>query len=142
MDFSYLLLILTLNIYFEARGEPVEGMQAVADTVINRVNNKHYPNNVADVILQRRQFSWVNGKNISNIHDLIALQRVVLHSKRTAPKDIVAYRKAEQIALRALQGGYTPRYKATHFHSRKIPKPYWAKGYKSFRIGNHIFYRA
>lgn len=48
-------------IYFEARGEPLEGQLLVAHTIINRVNSSKFPNNICNVVTQRKptcQFSW------------------------------------------------------------------------------------
>ena len=51
-------------IYFEARGEPVEGWEAVGQVVINRVRDKRYPGQICDVVFQgeyrrhRCQFSF------------------------------------------------------------------------------------
>ncbi len=47
----------------EAEGEPEEGKRMVIDTVLNRVDHPHYPDNVHDVIYAPAQFSpmW-NGR--------------------------------------------------------------------------------
>lgn len=59
------LKCLALNIYHEARGEPVDGKLAVAHVVMNRVTDKRFPGSVCGVVAQggekRRhkcQFSW------------------------------------------------------------------------------------
>ena len=43
---------LALNIYFEARGEPLQGKLAVGHVVINRVGDEKFPANVCQVVLQ------------------------------------------------------------------------------------------
>lgn len=43
-------------VWLEARGEPSEGQQAVAEVVLNRVAAGNFPATVADVINQRGQF--------------------------------------------------------------------------------------
>lgn len=43
---------LALNIYFEARGEPLQGKLAVGYVVINRVGDKEFPANVCQVVQQ------------------------------------------------------------------------------------------
>lgn len=133
------VLIMTMNIYHESRGESLAGQYAVADTVITRVNDTRWPNSVEGVVLQSKQFSWVREKRVKNVFDLMALQDAILHSKATVPRDIAAYRQAEKIARRVLKAGYKPRYKFTHFHATKI-LPYWAR-YRGVWIGNHVFYR-
>ena len=52
---------IALNAYAEARGEGYEGMVAVTNVVINRVNDGEFPNTIKDVIVQPKQFSWLNG---------------------------------------------------------------------------------
>jgi spore germination cell wall hydrolase CwlJ-like protein len=58
-------LCLTQAIYFEARGESIEGMFAVAEVIMSRVSNWKYPNSVCGVTRQtksnvyyRCQFSY------------------------------------------------------------------------------------
>ena len=47
----------------EAEDEPMEGKIYVIDTILNRVDSKHFPNNVHDVIYQPSQFtSMWNGR--------------------------------------------------------------------------------
>ena len=44
-------------IWLEARGEPFEGQQAVAEVVFNRMLSPAFPNTLDEVIYQERQFS-------------------------------------------------------------------------------------
>ena len=44
-------------IYLEARGEPAEGQQAVAEVILNRVAADNFPGSVEGVICQEGQFS-------------------------------------------------------------------------------------
>ncbi len=133
------LLALTLNLFFEARGENLMGQMAVADVTIVRA--KSYEN-VVDVVLAPAQFSWVRERlkpEDRNIHGLISLQAHILHSGKFQTRDIEAYRKAEAIALKAIQPGYKPRYRFNHFHVVGL-SPDWKNDYGQ-RIGNHVFYR-
>ena len=57
------LLCLSLNGFFEARGEPLQGQIAVHEVVINRVENPKFPDTICGVVLQENengvcQFSW------------------------------------------------------------------------------------
>lgn len=47
-------------VYFEARGESIEGQLAVADVVLNRVKSEKYPDTICEVVEQPWQFSFVN----------------------------------------------------------------------------------
>lgn len=47
----------------EAEGETELGKRLVIDTILNRVDNPHYPDNVTDVIYEKNQFtSMWNGR--------------------------------------------------------------------------------
>lgn len=50
---------LALAVYYEARGEPLEGQKAVAAVVMNRVNSPRFPDTACEVVFQPRQFSFV-----------------------------------------------------------------------------------
>ena len=52
------------NIYFEARGSNLADRVAVADVVLNRVEDTRYPDTVCEVVKQGRQDS--NGNMIRN----------------------------------------------------------------------------
>ena len=56
------LMCLALNIYFEARSEPIQGQIAIAEVTLNRVASANFPNDVCSVVLQDNnsgcQFSW------------------------------------------------------------------------------------
>lgn len=49
---------LAMSIYYEARGEPKAGQYAVADVVLNRVEDQRFPDTICDVIKQKNQFHW------------------------------------------------------------------------------------
>ena len=44
----------------EARGEGTEGMRLVIDTVLNRVDNKKFPNSIIEVVYAPKQFSCIH----------------------------------------------------------------------------------
>lgn len=55
------VMLLAKLISHEAKGQCAEGMAAVAEVVLNRINTPLYPNTVNDVIFQRGQFSHARG---------------------------------------------------------------------------------
>lgn len=142
MTFAEAVLALTLNLFFEARGEGVRGMAAVADVTITRVHDRRYPDNVVGVVLQSRQFSWTRThlKGRKNFFGMVELQNELLHSGKMKPADFQRYKEAEAIARKVLSDKYKPRYRFTHFHTIKI-RPYWVEYRSGMQIGNHIFYR-
>jgi hypothetical protein len=49
---------LATNIYFEARGESVEGQKAVAFVTLNRVESDKFPNDICSVVYQAKHSRW------------------------------------------------------------------------------------
>tara|TARA_R110001599_G_scaffold237445_1_gene436899 strand:- start:28 stop:465 length:438 start_codon:yes stop_codon:yes gene_type:complete len=123
------ILCLALNIYFEARDQPIEGQIAVAEVTLNRVNSYNYPNTVCEVVFQSNKTScafswWCDGKS-------------------DTPKDKHAFETSKIIAKLMIEDGEyidVLGNKATHYHNEKI-SPYWAKHLTQIkRIGQHVFY--
>lgn len=123
-------MCLALNMFFEARNEPLEGQLLVAEVTLNRVTSKHYPNNVCDVVWQRKQFSWTHdGK-----HD---------DPTRMNYLDRVSWDHIQKAAIEVLKNSekVLPGSKATHYHADYV-KPYWAKDMKYIgKVGSHLFYK-
>ena len=117
-------------IFFEARDQPIEGQFAVGDVVMNRVESSRFPDNVCDVVYQRKQFSFT--------HDGMS-DNPLKYLKNDLEK--VAYLTAVQVAMEVDKGnriGLT----STHYHRVDI-KPYWKKHYhKDGTMGEHTFYTA
>jgi spore germination cell wall hydrolase CwlJ-like protein len=119
---------LTEALYFEARGESLEGQIAVAEVILNRVDNPLYPRSVCGVVKQRGgggcQFSYVCDGRADRMRDKTAADL------------------AGRIARAMLDGA--PRVLtdgATHFHTRAV-RPSWSKRFaKTAAIGAHLFYR-
>ena len=55
------VLWLAINLYHEARSEPVEAQVAVVHVVMNRADWN--PENVKTVIMKRKQFSWTSNRS-------------------------------------------------------------------------------
>ena len=110
------------NVYHEARGEGVAGMQAVASVTLNRAAQQN--KTICDVVYARKQFSWTNtakGRNKPITGDTSVLYTVV--------------DKAMTGVLLDITGG------ATHYHTHAV-KPVWRKSLTNLlTINNHIFYR-
>lgn len=114
---------LAAAIYFEAKGEPVDGQLAVAEVIINRAKSGRFPDDVCDVVTQRGQFSFVRGGAIPAIDGGRAGYRTALAIARVAIAD--AWRSTAPQAL--------------YFHARSEPMS--GRVVKVAAIGNHIFYR-
>ena len=115
---------LAVAVYFEAKGESLEGQLAVAEVVLNRAGSGRFPRTVCGVVKQPSQFSFVRGGRFPPI-----------------PRASAAWRKAvavAHIAREELADGAAPR--ALFFHARYV-SPGWRKLTRVATVGNHIFYR-
>ena len=123
--------ILSRTIYGESRGEGIEGMQAVANVVMNRVNaGKWYGTTVEDVCLKPYAFSCWNESDPN--YNLI----------KTVNENNSGFKLAKEIATDAYNGNLADITNgATHYHAAGIT-PYWAGSMqKTVIIGNHVFYK-
>lgn len=110
-------------VYFESKGEPLEGQHAVAEVVINRAKSGRFPTSLCSVIYQRGQFSFVRGNAMPSI-----------------PRSSTAWRQAVTIARIAMENRWksvVPN--ALFFHARRVA-PGWRHD-KIAAVGNHVFYR-
>lgn len=140
MSFVMCWLALTLNLYTEAGGEGKVGMELVADTVITRVQHEKYPNDICKVVLQPNQFNWTKRLKKKDFNGLIAYQEKLFKQRSFNDKERAAYMQAAWIAYKSMKPGYQPTYRYIHFYSGS-DRPYWAKGKKVVRHGNHYFIR-
>ena len=133
MTLDILLTCLALNIYHEARGEPVEGQIAVAYVTLNRA--KENRKDVCSVVTKPYQFSWT-------ITGLKPVAKGFKVKETHYPKEHDAWELAKTLSLMVAYGKLSdPTKGATYFHSKEV-KPYWAKHRQHVtQIGNHIFYR-
>ena len=146
------LYCLAQNVYFEAKTEPLAGQYAVADVVLNRVNDTRYPNTICEVVREgpireswktrqhedlspkeriyhpiknRCQFSWYCDGKADKIRDNDAWRMA----------QIVAYKILHTEKMRGITEG------ATHYHADYV-SPKWANSIQLVgSISTHIFYR-
>ncbi|MEM9470072.1 MAG: cell wall hydrolase [Pseudomonadota bacterium] len=128
--------VLARTIFGEARGEPHEGMEAVANVVLNRarISEKKgrywWGNGIIGVCQKPYQFSCWNRSDPS-------YQRLI-----DVDESNIHFATCLRIARRAVFGLLQDNTKgATHYHADYVD-PYWAKGEKPLmKIGAHIFYK-
>ena len=121
---------LTQAVYYEARGEGVDGMRAVAQVILNRVRHPSYPKTICGVVYQGAylrtscQFSFT------------------CNGAMGAPIEAWAWRRAKQVADAAL-GGYVMAAvgSATHFHTLSVDPVWSGSMVKIATIGSHVFYQ-
>ena len=123
------LKCLSEALYFESRGEQLEGQIAVADVIINRKKSKYFPNTICRVVSEGShkrnacQFSYNCDGKLELIHDKRSYMRIVKLSSMILNG-----------AFADITGG------ATFFHASEV-NPSWAKKFrKPKKIGRHIFY--
>lgn len=117
-------------LYFEARGESVQGVFAVGEVILNRVDSPDYPDSVCDVVYQGTgqkyacQFTWTCDSNSDAIGSPAAFARVAK----------VAKLLMDGVPRILTQG-------ATHYHTRAV-HPSWANRFpRTASIGAHLFYK-
>ena len=128
---------LALNIYHEARNQPLLGKLAVAQVTINRVNHNRFPDSVCAVV---RQGFYYNQSPIKNKCQFSWW----CDGKSDKPKDKASWQQIQILADKIYTGffdGIDIVKGATHYHASYV-KPYWAKDkQKLIKIKNHIFYK-
>lgn len=123
---------LALNIYFEARSEPIAGKIAVGHVVMNRVADTRYPDKVCEVVKQggekprnKCQFSWF------------------CDGRSDRPVNVAAWKESLALA-RVVFWGYSqdPTQGALWYHADYV-RPYWRRALeRGPKIGRHVFYAA
>ena len=111
---------LATAVYFEARGEPLDGQLAVAQAILNRVESGRFASSVCGVINQRGQFSFDR-------------RRVPVSGRDWQTAQAIA-----RIASADLWRDIAPR--ANSFHAARL-SPGWRGKVRVAQIGNHVFYR-
>lgn len=126
------LTCLALNVYYEARGEPLAGKYAVAEVTMNRVASRRYPETVCEVVYEQRwdrlrhryvgAFSWTEFD-------------IVPHPEGEQ------WQRAREVAETVYFGRQSPQlHGALHYHANYI-KPSWARNRQPIaHIGRHVFY--
>jgi spore germination cell wall hydrolase CwlJ-like protein len=114
------LRCLATAVYFESRGEPLEGQLAVAQAILNRVDSGRYAPTVCAVINQPGQFSYDRSRT------------------PRAGRDWDTAEAIAKIAMDDMWHEVAPR--AMSFHATYV-KPNWAGKTKVAQIGRHVFYR-
>ena len=115
-------------LYFEARGEPILGQVAVAEVILNRVDDRAFPSTICGVVKQSNgrgcQFSYYCDGRSDQMRDAQAASRVGKVARALIDG-----------APRVLTDG------ATYFHAFWV-RPSWRLEFqRTAQIGVHTFYR-
>lgn len=129
------LMCLAVAVFFEARGEPTTGQYAVAEVIMNRVEDDRYPDTVCGVVFEDSQFSFTHDGKPDR------LPRVATRASNSSKAAVLAYaaQKAKTVASDVLDG-YRIGITSTHYHTVSVD-PFWAEHFElDGMIGNHLFY--
>ena len=118
------IMCLAIAIYYEARNQPIEGQIAVAEVILNRVDDSRYPDNVCGVVWERKQFSFTHDGRVENPQHEVWFDIHLLAENILEDPEV-----------------YLLGHGATHYHADYVD-PYWASELDLVgKIGDHIFYR-
>jgi len=133
------LVCMSYAIYFEARSEPIVAQLAVAQVVMNRVDDHRFPNTVCEVVTDGLRYSWDSRKIV---RDQCAFS-FYCDGKPEVIDDVRAYDWAEAIAWSVLEREIYIDVTdgSTHYHAKYV-SPYWADAFtQTVCINTHCFYR-
>lgn len=104
--------LLALLCMAEAEGESEKGKRLVIDTVLNRVDSKHFPNTISGVIYQKNQFTSMWNGRANRCHVDKKIRRLVKDEMKSRTNNQVMFFTAGR---------------------------YGEYGAPMFRVGNHYF---
>ncbi|MCJ8159145.1 cell wall hydrolase [Sphingomonas sp. LaA6.9] len=112
-------------VYFEARGEPLEGQLAVAEVVLNRAASGEYPASICEVVKQPAQFSFVRNGLFPPIDETSVAWRTAVTVAHIAFEKL-----ADELAPDVLW-----------YHADYVAPAWGRRLARVSQIGAHIFYR-
>jgi spore germination cell wall hydrolase CwlJ-like protein len=141
---------MALNIYHEARSEPLAGQFAVAHTTLTRVRDSRYPSTVCNVVKQyakpREDIPWLPEINMCQFSwycDGKPDRIMVTYRDQPVEVNIEAFEVAATVALLAMSRVAKDNTQgATHYYNHNLVDPDWAQYYTPTVVyGNHTFLR-
>ena len=134
---------LAQNIYYESRTDNLAGQAAVADVVLNRVNDRRYPATICEVVKEGPISKWwkeEKGKEVP-IRDRCQFSWYCDGKPDDQPEGD-KWRQAQELAYKMIHQNYLRGISegATHYHATYV-NPAWNRDMHLIgRIGLHIFY--
>lgn len=115
-------------VYWEARGEPIEGQLEVAHVVLNRVRDERFPNTPCAVVHQRRgkvcQFEWA-----------------CTDRRHVRPVRGEVWQQVRRVARMAVRQNPGIEPGTLYFRARGSRRTgWWRSLYEVAEIGGHTFY--
>jgi hypothetical protein len=117
-------LCLAKAVYFEARGETLEGQLAVAEVVLNRARSGRYPPSICGVVTQPAQFSFIRAGRFPSVDPNNECWK-----KALAIADVATRHLAASLAPNVLW-----------YHATYVAPAWGRQKTRAAQIGTHIFY--
>jgi len=121
--------------YYEARGEGVDGQKAIAEVVFHRMHARGYPHSICGVVYEGASAGAGRGCQFS----------FACNGDANRPKESAAWFRARTLAAKIMSGLVhleDMTQNAIAFHASDV-QPEWGDHLeRTIQIGNHIFYRA
>lgn len=134
---------LATNIYFEARGESVEGQKAVAFVTLNRVDNNKFPNDICSVVYQAKHSEWW----AEHKDRLVPIRNQCQFSwycdgKSDRIRNSSDYQRLYTLAAEVITGRHEDNTDGALWYHANYVRPDWRLAYdKTVDIDAHIFYK-
>ena len=134
---------LALNVYHEARNQSFAGQLAVANVVINRVNDERFPNTICEVVFQgATRPSWKGTGELIPVRNRCQFSWYC-DGKSDTPLEKGNFNTIYNFSLKMISEPTSIDITdgATHYHADYVT-PSWASSKtKTIEIEDHIFYR-
>ena len=117
-------LCLAKAVYFEARGETLEGQLAVAEVVLNRAHSGRFASSVCGVVTQPAQFSFIRAGKFPVVNESSDCWKKALAIADAATKHLAA-----SLAPNVLW-----------YHATYVAPAWGRQKTRAAQIGTHIFY--
>lgn len=124
---SEILLLLSLAVFHEERGQPEKCKYATMEVVHNRVKHSSFPDTIPKVIKQPSQFSWT--KNLSNL--------------KKPTYELESWNESVRVAKDFLSNKTNYTKGAIYFNHKRMGVRYKTplnKGKPLFTCGNHVYF--
>ena len=138
---------LAKNVYYESKGEDIQGQFAVASVTVNRTKDPRFPDTICEVVRQSAVIKGTNTRVCAFSWYCEGNKRKDLFLKN--PDGTINHAAIEQfqvasiVAIKVLAGVVPDNTNgATHFYNPSVAQPAWRNQLKkTARYGNHDFHR-
>jgi len=134
---------LATNIYFEARGESLDGKKAVAFVTLNRVESKDFPDDICSVVYQAKHSTWWKEARDRNVPLRNKCQfSWYCDGKSDRVINLDEYDSLYRLASEVIVGKHEDNTNGAIYYHADYVSPTWRLAFtKTTQIDDHIFYR-